>query len=213
MPAVTDTRALAREERAELAAFLATLTPEQWDAPTLCAGWAVRDVVAHVIGYDLEGTSGFVRTLVRARLSPDRANQRVVDDLRDLDPPGLVALVRRYETPEGLTARFGHRIALTDGTIHHQDIRRPLGLPRTIPPERLRAVLDFAMVAPPVGAFVRTRGLRLVATDLDWSSGRGTAEVRGPGEAVLLAAAGRPAALDELEGPGVATLAGRCGAA
>jgi uncharacterized protein (TIGR03083 family) len=106
---MTDTREMAREERAELAAFLATLTPEQWDAPTLCAGWAVRDVVAHVIGYDLKGTSGFVRTLVRAGLSPDRANRRVVDDLRDLDPPGLLALVRHYETPEGLTARFGYR--------------------------------------------------------------------------------------------------------
>jgi uncharacterized protein (TIGR03083 family) len=209
---MTDTRAMAREERAELAAFLATLTPEQWDAPTLCGGWAVRDVVAHVIGYDLKGTRGFVRTLVRAGLSPDRANRRVVDDLRDLDPPGLLGLVRRYETPEGLTARLGYRIALTDGAIHQQDIRRPLGLPRAIPPERLRAVLDFAMIAPPVGAFARTRGLRLVATDLDWSSGRGTAEVRGPGEAVLMAAAGRSAALDELDGPGVATLARRCGA-
>ncbi|CAA9280105.1 MAG: hypothetical protein AVDCRST_MAG54-3534 [uncultured Actinomycetospora sp.] len=210
---MTDTREMARAERAELAALLDSLTPEQWEAPTLCAGWAVRDLAAHVVGYDLKGMTGFARTLVRAGMSPDRANRRVVDDLRDLDPPRLVALVRRYETPQGLTAQFGYRIALTDGAIHQQDIRRPLGLPRAIPPERLRAVLDFAMVAPPVRAFVRTRGLRLVATDLDWSSGRGTAEVRGPGEAVLMAAAGRADALDELEGPGVATLAGRCGTA
>jgi uncharacterized protein (TIGR03083 family) len=210
MLAMTDTRALARDERAELAALLATLTPEQWEAPTLCAGWAVRDVVAHVIGYDLQGVSGFARTIVRAGLSPDRANRRVVAALRDLDPPGLLALVRRYETPEGLTAQFGYRVALTDGAIHQQDIRRPLGLPREIPPERLRVILDFAMVAPPTGAFVRTRGLRLVATDLDWSSGRGTAEVRGPAEALLMAASGRPSALDELDGPGVATLARRC---
>jgi uncharacterized protein (TIGR03083 family) len=209
---MTDTREMAREERAEFAELLASLTPEQWEAPTLCAGWAVRDLAAHVVGYDLKGMTGFARSLVRAGLSPDRANRRVVDDLRDLDPPGLVALVRRYETPQGFTAQFGYRIALTDGAIHQQDIRRPLGLPRTIPPERLRAILDFAMVAPPIRAFVRTRGLRLVATDVDWTSGRGTAEVRGPGEAVLMAAAGRADALDELDGPGVATLAGRCGA-
>jgi uncharacterized protein (TIGR03083 family) len=206
---MADTRALAREERAEFAAFLATLTPEQWDAPTLCTAWRVRDVVAHVIGYDLEGMTGFVRVMAGAGLSPDRANQRVVDDLRDLEPWGLLDLVRRYETPAGLPSRFGGRIALTDGAIHQQDIRRPLGLPREFPPERLRAVLDFAMVAPPVRAFVRTRGLRLVATDLDWSSGRGT-EVHGPGEALLMAAAGRPEALDELEGPGLGVLAGRC---
>jgi len=207
---MTDTRALAREERAEFATFLATLSPEQWEASTLCAGWRVRDVVAHVIGHDVQGMTGFTRTLARSGFSPDRANQRAVDDLGDLDPWGLLALVRRYETPEGFTARFGCRIALCDGAIHQQDIRRPLGLPREIPPERLRAILDFAMVAPPIRAFIRTRGLRLVATDLDWSSGRGP-EVHGRGEALLMAAAGRPVAPDELEGPGRDTLTGRVG--
>jgi len=47
-----DVRRLARDERADFAAFLATLPPRQWDAPTLCAEWRVRDVVAHVVGYD-----------------------------------------------------------------------------------------------------------------------------------------------------------------
>ncbi|MEJ2885266.1 maleylpyruvate isomerase family mycothiol-dependent enzyme [Actinomycetospora aeridis] len=203
-----DTVALAREERAELADFLATLTPEQWEAPTLCRGWSVRDVAAHVVSYDVQGMTGFLRTLVLAGLSPDRANQKAVDALHDMDPWGLVALLRRYTTPEGFTARFGGRIALTDGAIHHQDIRRPLGLPRTIPPERLRAILDFAMIAPPIHVAPRIRGLRLRATDLDWSHGKG-AEVTGPGEALLMAAAGRADALDELDGPGQGTLAAR----
>jgi uncharacterized protein (TIGR03083 family) len=201
---------MAREERAELAAFLETLRPEQWDAPSLCAGWAVRDVVAHVVGYDPLGVGGFVRTLAQARFDADRANQRVIDDHRDADPALLIDLVRRYETPQGLTALFGARIALVDGTIHHQDIRRPLGLPRELPGERLRAALAFAVWAPPIGNPLRVRGLRLVATDVDWSSGRGP-EVRGPGEALLLAAAGRAQVLDELDGPGVDTLARRCG--
>jgi uncharacterized protein (TIGR03083 family) len=205
---VSDTRALAREERADLAAFLTTLTPAQWDAPTLCRGWAVRDVVAHVVGYDELGVPGFFGNLARAGFSGDRANQRVADRLRHREPAALVDLVRRYETPVGLTAMFGARIALTDGTIHHQDIRRSLGQPRDIPPERLREVLDYAVVAPPIGAKPRIRGLRLVATDVDWSRGSGP-EVTGPGEAVLMAAAGRAEALDELAGPGVTTLAER----
>lgn len=205
---MTDTLALAREERAELATFLATLTPEQWNTPSLCAGWSVRDVAAHVISYDVQGMTGFVRTLVLAGLSPERANRRAVEALGDLDPWGLVELVRRYQTPEGFTARLGYRIALTDGTIHQQDMRRPLGLPRTIPPERLRAALDFAMVAPPIHAAGRIRGLRLVATDLDWSHGSGP-EVTGHGEALLMAAAGRADPLDELDGPGRETLAAR----
>ena len=103
---------------------------------------------------------------------------------------------------------FGARIALTDGTIHQQDIRRPLGVPRAIPGDRLREVLDYAMVAPPVGASSRIRGLRLVATDVEWSRGSGP-EVTGPGESLLMAAAGRAEAVDELDGPGLPTLAAR----
>ncbi|GAA4909849.1 uncharacterized protein (TIGR03083 family) [Actinomycetospora succinea] len=205
---MADALALAREERAELADFLATLTPAQWDAPTLCTKWNVRDLVAHVISYDVQGMTGFVRTLLLSGMSPDRANQKAVDALHELDPWGLVDLVRRYRTPEGFTARFGYRIALTDGAIHQQDIRRPLGMPRTIPPERLKVILDFAVVAPPIHAGPRVRGLRLQATDLDWSHGSG-AEVTGPGESLLMAAAGRAEALEDLEGPGRDTLAAR----
>ena len=49
---IVDVRRLARDERADFAAFLATLSPQQWQAPTLCGRWRVRDVVAHVISYD-----------------------------------------------------------------------------------------------------------------------------------------------------------------
>ena len=52
----------------------------------------------------------------------------------------------------------------------------------------------------------RTRGLRLVATDIDWSHGGGP-EVRGPGEALLMAMAGRGDALKDLSGPGKDELA------
>jgi hypothetical protein len=78
-------------------------------------------------------------------------------------------------------------------------------VPRTIPPDRLRATLEFAKTAPVIRGFWHRRGLRLVATDVDWSVGAGP-EVRGPGEAVLLAIAGRNATIDELSGPGLATL-------
>ena len=32
--------------RAELADLFDTLTPQQWETPSLCAGWTVRDIVA-----------------------------------------------------------------------------------------------------------------------------------------------------------------------
>ncbi|WP_344680925.1 maleylpyruvate isomerase family mycothiol-dependent enzyme [Saccharopolyspora taberi] len=197
---------LARAEREDFAEFLATLTPREWEAPTLCEGWSVQDVVAHVISYDELTGRELVRRLGRGGIR--RANAAGVAEYAPRGPEALLALVRAHTTPRGLTAAFGGRIALLDGMIHHQDIRRPLGRPREIPPDRLRAALRFALVAPPVGAFWRARGLRLVPTDLDWTTGRGP-EVRGPAEALLLAVAGRRGVVDELSGPGKEKLAGR----
>jgi uncharacterized protein (TIGR03083 family) len=134
------------------------------------------------------------------------ANAVGVADYADKSPEELTALVRKYSVPQGLTAGFGGRIALTDGMIHQQDIRRPLGIPRAIDPDRLRVAMDFATYAPRILGALRARGVRLVATDLDWSHGRGP-EVRGTGEALLMAMAGRRAALDDLDGPGKAKLA------
>ena len=201
---------LARAERSELADFLADLPPEQWDAPTLCGGWAVRDVVAHIVSYERLGLAEVARRLLRARLRLDRSNALGVAELRDRAPEQLVALLREHLDPRGLTAAFGGRTALVDGLIHAQDIRRALGAPRRIPAERLRVALPVARVAPPIRAFWRARGLRLVATDLDWQVGRGP-EVRGPAEPLLMAMAGRRGITPELSGPGSAVLAARIG--
>jgi uncharacterized protein (TIGR03083 family) len=117
----------------------------------------------------------------------------------------VVDLVARCQEPRGLTAGFGGGIALCDGTIHHQDIRRALHLHRAIGEQQLRAVLDFAQTAPTLPVRKNSRGLRLVATDVDWTSGSGP-EVTGPGEAILMATAGRYQALADLSGEGLATL-------
>jgi uncharacterized protein (TIGR03083 family) len=202
---------LARAERADLLAFLTGLTPRQWDAPTLCAGWRVRDVVAHMISY--EGLRGreLIGRFTRGRFRLAGVNAVGVAEMRDSGPDELLALLEQRLEPSGLTTGFGSRVALLDALIHQQDIRRPLGVPRTIPPERLLPALSFARFAPPIGAFWRARGLRLVATDLDWADGRGP-EVHGPGESLLMAIAGRRGVVDELTGPGQPTLAARIGA-
>lgn len=204
-----DTMRLARDERADFADFLATLTPEQWDRPTLCTRWRVRDVVAHVISYDELSTTGLVARFLRGGLAPDRINAVGVRDYAARHPDELVALLREHLTPHGLTAGFGGRIALVDGLIHHQDIRRALDRPRTVSPQRLTIALDFGRTAPTLHARRRIRGLRLTATDLDWSTGDGPT-VAGPAEPLLMAIAGRPTT-DELTGPGLATLAERIG--
>jgi uncharacterized protein (TIGR03083 family) len=202
---------MAREERAELVDLLVILTPEQWDAPTLCTEWRVRDVVAHMFSYDELNAVGLVDRFLRSGLNPDRANAIGVAAYADQSPDELIALAKTNLQPRGLTARFGGRIALTDGTIHQQDIRRPLGLPRQVPPQRLAVVLDFAKSAPPIRAAKRVRGLTLTATDLGWTTGDGPL-VEGPAEPLLMALAGRRGVTDRLSGPGVPVLAERIGA-
>lgn len=203
-----DPMRLAQDERADLADFLAGLTAEQWEAPTLCSEWRVRDVVAHIISFDDLGPVGFAGRFAAGRFTPDRVNQVGVDRYAALAPDELLADLEGHLRPAGLTARFGGRIGLVDGLIHHQDIRRALGAPREVPTERLATAMPFAKIAPPIRAFSRVRGLRLVATDIDWASGSGPA-VEGTAEALLMAMAGRGDAVDELTGPGQPRVAAR----
>lgn len=205
---MTSTQQMARDERLEFASFLEGLSPEQWVSPTLCDKWRVRDVAIHTVSYDELSTAGLVSRFLKGRLNTDRINAIGVADYADRSPEQIVGLIRANTEPTGLTGGFGGKIALTDGMIHQQDIRRSIGRPRTIDPQRLRTALDFARFAPTLRGAWRTRGVRLVATDLDWSFGKGP-EVRGSGEALLMAMAGRPAALEDLDGPGKAKLAQR----
>jgi uncharacterized protein (TIGR03083 family) len=199
---------MAHHERADLAEFLATLTPRDWEAPSLCTRWSVKDVVAHVISYEELGTLGLVKRFAKGWIV--RTNQVGVDEFAALSPQQLLEFLRNHLQPHGLTAGFGGMIALVDGTIHHQDIRRALGRPRTVPVDRLERVLGLVPGNPRLGAGRRIRGLRLRATDIDWAHGRGP-EVTGPGEALLMAMSGRPAALADLCGSGLDTLARRLG--
>jgi uncharacterized protein (TIGR03083 family) len=199
---------LARSERQDFASFLETLSPQQWEAPTLCERWNVRQVAAHSISFDELRGGALVRRFLKGWLRVDRINQVGVDDYAGHTPAELTALIRTHAEPHGMTAGFGGRVALTDNMIHQQDIRRPLGLPRTVDDRRLRVALDFALTSPTIRGARRTKRLRLVATDLDWSHGGG-AEVRGPGEALLMAMAGRGDALNDLEGQGKDQLADR----
>lgn len=200
-----DLMVLAQEERGDLLALLQRLTPEQWANASLCSGWTVRDVAAHIVSYDELSARDLVGTFLRGGPSIARVNEVALRKYADLDPAGVIDLVGRTQRPRGLTAGFGGGIALADGTIHQQDIRRALGIPRAIPPARLALVLDFVLGAPTLPARKNAKGLRLVATDLDWTVGEGQV-VRGPAEALLMALAGRPDALADLAGDGLSVL-------
>ncbi len=199
---------LVAAERRDLLALLRELSPAEWETPSLCAGWQVRDVVAHLVGYEGRTPRQMLDLAVRGRFVPDRMNAVGVRELAGRTPEELVRRLADHLEPTGPAALFGGRVGITDGVIHHQDIRRAVGRPRAVPAERLLPALSFALTAPPLRGAWRARGTRLVAEDVGWTHGRGP-EVRGPGEAVLMAMAGRRDALRDLRGAGVDRLADR----
>lgn len=200
--------AMVREERASLADLAEGLTDSDWEQPSLCAPWRVRDVVAHVLSYDDLSVSGWLRRyVVDARCSIDRFNQIGVHYYTDTSHLELAALLRDRILPRGYMAVFP-RIGLLDAMIHHQDIRRALGMPRAIPDHRLRTALQASLKLPLTRGAWRARRLRLVAEDVRWAFGTGRPVV-APGETLLMAVAGRSDALAEIGGDGADVFRGR----
>ena len=210
-----DTWKLVRQERVDVLSFLRELSAEQWETLSLCEGWKVRDVAIHLLVEEAVNELGLTRTLmkmVRWRFSVHRANAWWVD--RNADRP-TSSIVEGFAKTIGDAGRYsrllGPEVGLRATVIHHQDMRRPLGQSRSIPPERLIAVLNAVLTqkgSRNLGSRERSGSLRLRATDVEWESGDGP-EVSGPGEAILMVLAGRSSALNELSGEGKDLLAAR----
>lgn len=192
-------RGMLTEERTELVALLRGLSEQEWETPSLCAGWRVRDVVGHLMQDTLSPLS-YAGVVVKNLGSVNRTNNAIAQSFSALT---TAQLVDKLETESGRLSKLSPRLMLSDLVVHHQDIRRPLGRPRTIPADRLTAVLSYPDPFAFPGRY--TKGLRFTATDVAWSSGKGP-EVRGPGEAIALAVVGRTVALDDLAGDGLPEL-------
>ncbi|WP_280400997.1 maleylpyruvate isomerase family mycothiol-dependent enzyme [Nocardia carnea] len=137
-----DIDALARDEREELADLVGSLSEDQWDQPSLCGSWRVREVAAHVLAYGQLTPTRAAAHLVQGRLL-EAINAAGAAQYANCTPTQLAGLLRMNLQPTGLTAGFGGRVALVEAMIHQQDIRRPLELSRAIPPHRLRVALSF----------------------------------------------------------------------
>ncbi|WP_380281141.1 maleylpyruvate isomerase family mycothiol-dependent enzyme [Kitasatospora purpeofusca] len=188
----TDLRSAIAAERRELADLLDGLSAEQWNSPSLCAGWRVREVAAHLSMGFRHRIPRIAVELVRSRGSLDRMTDRFARrDAGALTEAQLAAAMRDNAdhpwTPPvgGLAAALGHDV------VHGLDITVALGLGRRVPAERLRPLL--ADVTPRTLRFFGARldDVRLRATDLDWSYGSGSRTVARPAEELLLLAYGR----------------------
>ena len=211
MPSTTDFWSDVHQERQCLLDLLEVLTPEQWDVPSLCTEWRVRDVVGHMVSETqmtvAQAGWGLIRSGFRVnRYIAKDAQQRGAAPVAKLLEDFRAAVLCRTHLP-GLSSLS----MLEDIVIHQMDIRRPLGQQRCIPKRRIIAVAGNLWTNRFFPGPQLFQGIRAIATDADWSAGDGL-EVAGPLEALVLTLVGRFADLEQLQGDGMATLRTRADA-
>jgi uncharacterized protein (TIGR03083 family) len=194
------------DERRQIACLLDGLGAEQLATPSLCAGWDVKTVAAHVVSTVVDGTPAFLGLALR-RGSMARAIDELARRGAQLPAAEIAASLRRCADRPISPPLFGPLDPLADVLVHGGDIRIPLGLPFAPDPQLAALAVDFLTGPWPFG-FVplgRLRGISLRANDICrvWGSG---AEIRGPVAALMMAVSGRTALLHLLGGPGLARL-------
>jgi uncharacterized protein (TIGR03083 family) len=183
-----------------LADLLEPATDAQWDTPSLCAGWRVREVIAHMTMAARYPQDAFMAELRRCDFDFGRLSNEIASRDAALPTGELVANLRsevmQHWTPPG----GGYHGALNHVVIHGLDVTVPLGVPRMSPPDTIRIVLDdltAGNVAEHFGTKIEGRSLQ--ATDLDWSFGSGP-PLRGKAEHLALVLCGRTVPAGQLEG-------------
>ncbi len=192
-------------EREALAADLSALTDEQWATPSLCSEWDVHQVLAHQLSAAKMTPPRFLTRFAAAGFSFPRFAAKQVEQESAGGPAATLAAFRaasgRTSAPPAPKTTW-----LGEIFVHGEDIRRPLGITHAYPlPQVAEVVRFYAKSNTLIGGRDRVAGLTLKATDTDLTVGEGPL-VEGPAVALMLAAAGRKVALDDLTGPGVATL-------
>lgn len=202
---------LAAEQRIAFADLIEPLDDEQAARPSLCEGWTVHQTAAHLLSFTHLGMTKFAWEMAKARFNYDRGADRIARRLAEKYTIAEIAeMLRDRAGAENVAKQFPPELTTSDVTVHLQDIRRPLGLGTDLDPHVVNTVLDFLTTHEQGKSVVskgRLDGLALTTTDTDWSHGSG-AEASGPGEALMMAIAGRPT-FDELSGPGVELLVAR----
>jgi uncharacterized protein (TIGR03083 family) len=204
----TDLWTLIHAERRALLNDVAGLSDEQWNTPSLCARWTVRDTLAHLTSAAKMTQGRYIRAWVGAGFRFNAMNEAGIAAQRGSTAADTVAAFKSQLT--ATTHPPGPLQAMvSEAVLHGEDIRRPLGIMHAYAPEALVVVGNFVTGGIGfLGAKRRSKGLRLTASDAEWTHGDGPG-VSGPFASILIALTGRRAGLADLRGEGVATLTQR----
>lgn len=178
-------------ERERLADLLDRLTPTQWDAASLCAGWRVREVVAHITMPFRTKPLGVLARIVAAGFSFNRyADRDARASAKAMSEQELLELLRANVTHPWSPPGGGAAGALSHDVIHGLDITEPLGLPAP-PADRIAAVLN-STTARQIRYFgVDLHNQLLTANDTDATIGQGPTRLVLPARDILLVVTGR----------------------
>jgi uncharacterized protein (TIGR03083 family) len=194
------------KSRGELADFLDSLRADEWEKFSLCTAWKVKDVAGHVT-MDVRPRT-VLPGIIKKGFRFNKFNEDAAHENGKKSPSELVSELRNLIGQRIRPPFTKTKDVLTDTLVHTQDIKRPLGRPNTFPAERWVIVADFIKDHRFYGTTKKRAGLKLKATDVDWSVGEGPL-VEGPIEAIVMALMGRAPALADLSGDGVETLRAR----
>lgn len=194
--------------RLNVADLLDDLSDDEWRRPSLCEGWTVRDVAAHLALQQI----GLLDALAQVTRMRGGMNRIIFDAARRKAARPTTEMIAEIR---GMVGSRKHNIGVTyretliDILVHSQDIAVPLGRRLPLAPDAAaEAASRIWSLNWPFHAKKKLRGFRLTATDIPWGVGEGR-EVEGSIEELLLLLAGRTAGLPRLSGPGAAALTAR----
>lgn len=197
------------DERRSIANLVEGLDDAQLATPSLCAGWDVKTVAAHLVSDFTDGFWGFLASGVR-HVNIDRGIDALARRHAQATAAEIAATLRSGADNRLSPPITGPLSSLTDVLVHGADMRIPLGLPHQPDAQYVARVLDFLTSRTQLGFFPhrRLRGIALHDEDTGRTWGDGQA-ITGPGVALMLAVCGRTVAFDRLSGPGVSVLRSR----
>lgn len=186
--------------RESLAADLAGLSRAQWATRSLSKEWTVQNVVAHLAGTFTSTLGGMLRSVALNGFSLKKANDAEVSENTFPDPQKTLEVYReRMDSREGFRPAEGQLFELI---VHAEDIRRALGIRHQYSQEDLQSLARIVEKSPlGLAGKKRAKGLRLTATDIPWSLGKGP-RVEGPMISLVMALTGREEYLEDLSGDG-----------
>jgi uncharacterized protein (TIGR03083 family) len=195
-------------ERKALAGDLGSVQEAQWSTSSLCTEWTVRDVLAHMTATAKMSPAGFFVKIAGSGFNFGKMQSKEIAAEKGGSAAetlaGFEAIMTSAGHPPGPPDTM-----LGETIVHSEDIRRALGLKHAYPSEAVVQAADFFKGSNLIiGTKRRIGGLKLRATDTEWSTGDGP-EVAGPILDLLMAMTGRKAAGSQLTGEGVETLASR----